>query len=358
MDAVTKPVFTAQRDIVRSRLMGAFIIVLAAVSLTGCTGGGSVPFGSALFAPKTYALSPIIGAPPEISEQMTQALVQQGQANGVTIVPNGKDAPLTIRGYLVASRERRGATISYIWDVNDAGGKRVNRVAGEQQVPRPSSDPWSGVGATELRQIADKTIAGLSGRGGGATSSPPATASAPTSSTASAPSSPSGSGAGGAAAGGLTGFFNRNFGGGSSGAATSATSGASSPGASATSVASTGPATTLVATVTGAPGDGQTSLTRAMQKHLSADGIKLARSRGGNVYTVQGKVSVSSASGNRETVRIDWTVMDPRGKKLGTVSQQNTISKGSLNGPWGAIADAAAGAAADGIINLLPKQRG
>jgi hypothetical protein len=37
------------------------------------------------------------------------------------------------------------------------------------------------------------------------------------------------------------------------------------------------------------------------------------------------------------------------------VSQQNTIPKGSLNGPWGAIADAAAGAAADGIVKLLPK---
>jgi hypothetical protein len=48
-------------------------------------------------------------------------------------------------------------------------------------------------------------------------------------------------------------------------------------------------------------------------------------------------------------------VVDPTGKKLGTVSQQNTIPRGSLNGPWGAIADAAAGAAADGIIKLLPK---
>jgi hypothetical protein len=52
---------------------------------------------------------------------------------------------------------------------------------------------------------------------------------------------------------------------------------------------------------------------------------------------------------------IDWQVLDPTGKKLGTVSQQNMIPRGSLNGPWGAIADAAASAAADGIIKLLPK---
>ena len=47
--------------------------------------------------------------------------------------------------------------------------------------------------------------------------------------------------------------------------------------------------------------------------------------------------------------------MERYSELVGTVSQQNTIPKGSLNGPWGAIADAAARAAADGIIKLLPK---
>ena len=63
LDAVIKPVFTALRDSTRSRLMGVLVIVFAAVSLSGCTGGGSVPFGSTLFAPKTYALSPIAFSP-------------------------------------------------------------------------------------------------------------------------------------------------------------------------------------------------------------------------------------------------------------------------------------------------------
>lgn len=70
---------------------------------------------------------------------------------------------------------------------------------------------------------------------------------------------------------------------------------------------------------------------------------------------MRGKVSLTNASGNRQRIRIDWQVVDPNGRRLGTVSQQNTIPKGSLNGPWGAIADAAAAAAADGIIKLLPK---
>jgi hypothetical protein len=56
----------------------------------------------------------------------------------------------------------------------------------------------------------------------------------------------------------------------------------------------------------------------------------------------------------KQSVRIDWQC-SIRAVRVGTVSQQNTIPKGSLNGPWGAIADAAAGAAADGIVKLLPK---
>jgi hypothetical protein len=111
----------------------------------------------------------------------------------------------------------------------------------------------------------------------------------------------------------------------------------------------------MVSPVSGAPGDGVKSLTAAIKKRLYAKGVKLASIQSGNTYTVKGVVSLTDAAGGRESIRIDWQVIDPSGKRLGTVSQQNTIPKGSLNGPWGAIADAAAGAAADGIVKLLPK---
>ena len=97
------------------------------------------------------------------------------------------------------------------------------------------------------------------------------------------------------------------------------------------------------------------SLTAAIKKRLYAKGVKLTSVQSENIYTVKGIVSLTDTSGGKQSIRIDWQVIDPSGKKVGTVSQQNTIPKGSLNGPWGAIADAAAGAAADGIIKLLPK---
>ena len=52
-----------------------------------------------------------------------------------------------------------------------------------------------------------------------------------------------------------------------------------------------------------------------------------------------------------------WQVVDPAGRKLGTVSQKNSIPQGSLNGAWGKTADAAASAASQGIIKLLPKTK-
>ena len=54
----------------------------------------------------------------------------------------------------------------------------------------------------------------------------------------------------------------------------------------------------------------------------------------------------------KQPITIDWSVTDPSGKKLGTVSQKNEGSTGSLDGSWGKTADAAAAAAAQEIVQL------
>jgi hypothetical protein len=264
------------------------------------------------------AVAPIIGTSPEVAQEMTTALVAAGKDRNLTLLTEGGKANYTLRGYLVASSEKRGSTISYIWDVNDAQGQRVGRISGDEVVAtRSGSDPWSGVDSAAIRSIAGKTTsqlaAILSRRGGSANAVAAASDAAPAApaTTASTPPPPS--------------------------------------------LASPKAAGVVVAPVAGAPGDGQRSLTTALKKRLYAGGVKLANGTATGVYMVKGSVKLVDASGGKQSIRIDWLVLDPSGKKLGTVSQQNTIPKGSLNGPWGAIADAAAGAAADGIIKLLPK---
>ena len=107
-------------------------------------------------------------------------------------------------------------------------------------------------------------------------------------------------------------------------------------------------------TVAGGPGDGEQALTAALSRRLAGAGVKTASPEATNVYSVEGTVHVMAAKGGRQSVRIDWTVFAPDGSTLGGVSQTKLVRKGSLDKKWGAAADAAAGAAADEIVKLLP----
>jgi hypothetical protein len=275
-------------------------------------------------------LAPIVGAPPNLAKQFAQELATAGNDNKLTITPDGTGSPYTLKGYLVATSEKKGAKISYILDIADTKGQRVGRVSGEQLIAgRSGADPWSGVDSTAIHGLATKIASQIAASMSGGAPPPVASGPAPSPSPGLAPSpSPS----------------------------------ASAPGAAASAApaarASKGPVTTIVTPVSGAPGDGTKSLTAAIKKRLYAKGVKLATVPTGNTYTVKGIVSVTDGSGGKQNIRIDWQVLDPSGKRVGTVSQQNNIPKGSLDGPWGAIADAAAGAAADGIVKLLPKPSG
>jgi hypothetical protein len=112
----------------------------------------------------------------------------------------------------------------------------------------------------------------------------------------------------------------------------------------------------MVPSVSGAPGDGSVTLTGAIQRELTRNGVPLTEKPTGQTYRVEGKVVVGEGKDGRQPIQIDWNVKDPQGKNLGTVSQKNEIPQGSLDGAWGKTADAAAAAAAQGILKLLPPQ--
>ncbi len=321
MDASPPCVCRRLRHIVTTALIAAVVFGLHAGGFAGVAKAGFFSDAAGRLFGRSSSrldLAPIVGAPPNIAKQFAQELAAAGADNKLTITPDGTGSPYTLKGYLVATAERKGAKISYILDITDSKGQRVGRVSGEQLVAgRAGADPWSGVNSAALHglavQIAPQIAASMSGGG-----SPPPVASGPAPS-ASAPDTA-----------------------------------APAP----TARAAKGPVTTIVAPVSGAPGDGMKSLTAAIKKRLYAKGVKLATVQTGNTYTVKGIVSVTDGSGGKQSIRIDWQVIDPNGKRVGTVSQKNNIPKGSLDGPWGAIADAAAGAAADGIVKLLPKPSG
>jgi hypothetical protein len=255
----------------------------------------------------------------QLSTQLSDALEKQRIA--VAKAPIDK-ADYTLRGYVFAAREKTGIKVGYVWDVMDPSGKRVNRINGEELVGTPDArDPWAAVTPKVVQAITGKTAASL----GVWLPNHLQAAIANTQSTA------------------------------ATGALPAPTALAS---AAATTTGSLGREASIVAlvpSVTGAPGDGAVSLTGALQQELSRNGIALADGASPMAYRVEGKVTMGAGRDGRQPIQIDWHVKDPQGKRLGTVSQKNDIPQGSLDGSWGKTADAAAAAAAQGILKLLPQ---
>jgi len=110
-----------------------------------------------------------------------------------------------------------------------------------------------------------------------------------------------------------------------------------------------------VAKITGAPGDGNDSLTAGMRLALGRRGFTLFAKPEPNSFVIAGAVALTPFDQEREKITITWTVFDPGGKKMGDIEQSNVIPKGSLNGQWGGVAKEITVAAAEGLLDLLGK---
>ena len=104
--------------------------------------------------------------------------------------------------------------------------------------------------------------------------------------------------------------------------------------------------------VTGAPGDGNESLGRAMQTELTRMGLRLADAPGEGVLRLGGTVTMADA-GREQRVAIAWRLADPKGTEIGTIAQENAIPRGRLDRTWGDIAWVAAQGGAYGLGDLL-----
>jgi len=251
-------------------------------------------------------------------------------------VAEGPGVQYTLRGYVVSAREQAKTKVSYIWDVTDPTGKRVNRISGEEVAPASASaDPWASVTPSVMSAISNKTATQLAGWLPANTT--PTAAPAVAGAVQTAPAAVN----------------------------SAARSAASAPVQQARAAVPNGTVTgsidkgvnAIIPSVTGAPGDGSVSLTRAIRSEMTRNGVALGAAPTPQSYRVEGRVALrQSSSAGQQEINIDWDVRDPTGKKLGTVSQKNAIQAGSLDGAWGKTADAAAAAAAQGILKLLPNR--
>lgn len=346
--------------ITAGRFKSARAVVLAAAAafaLAGCESSSNILGGAQTPGPEAsltsplptgantqtakLEIAPVIGAPENISRDLQTQLTSSMERNRISVAraPGGK-GEYTLRGYVVAAREKTGSKISYIWDVTDQGGKRANRITGEVFAPGGGADPWAAVSPQVIQNIADKTAVQLASSLPGS-SIPVASAASPVSTAAATPPATSYS-----ATAPMT----------SPSSVATAAATPVAPAGPTTGSIDTGPVSTVVPAVTGAPGDGGATLTSAIQRELTKNGVALTSAPSGQTYKVEGKVAMGQGKDGKQPIQIDWNVIDPKGKKLGTVSQKNEVPQGSLDGAWGKTADAAAAAAAQGILKLLPQK--
>lgn len=338
-----------------------FLVTLAVV--IGFAGFGLAGCGSSLFdvannstqdpvpAPKAaveapvakVALNAIVGPPDALGKQLHQDFASALGQQRVTVAAKDESADFHLRPYILAAKEKNGTKVSYVLDVSDPAGKRVNRFTGEEMVPaNPSRDPWAAITPQVAQSITAKAtgsfVAWLPNARAAVASAPPAPAAAPPPAakddpppapTARAPRPAAKTNVATAPSEQTTGSIERD----------------------------SGPVSALVPTVTGAPGDGSKSLTAAIQRELQGKGVPLANGPSPSTYRVEGAVTMGAAREGKQAIQIEWVVKDPQGKRLGTVSQKNDIPEGSLDGAWGRTAEQAAGAAVQGIAKLLPNNR-
>ncbi len=113
----------------------------------------------------------------------------------------------------------------------------------------------------------------------------------------------------------------------------------------------------VVLPVVGAPGTGNSDLTKAMRQTLSEAGWPVITKPRDNAITILGDVKLGPKQAQNQQVALAWTVKTPDGRTLGTVKQANTVPAGSLEGGFGDNALFAAQAAASGIYDLVKKYR-
>jgi hypothetical protein len=359
----------------RALRASAVLITLGSVAvLGGCSSNDSVFGGDgnpqAAVAPQSQkaklAFVPLVGAPANVSAQLTAGLVDEVEKQGIPVARTASEqTDYTVKGYIVAAPEKSGSKLSYIWDVSDKSGQRAHRITGEEFAPgKISGDPWATVDAAVLGRIANATATQLAAWvptqggtadplvAGGATATGAATS--VDGSGASAPSLAKGeSNLGNSGSGVKTANVQLNAGQGG----TLQTGEVVPETGNATTSLNAGSKIVVVPPVEGAPGDGEVSLTKAMRKQLAGQGYQVVEAPVPGAYLVKGKIVMDPPEGGKQKIKITWAVHDPTGQYLNTAKQDPVIPQGSLDGAWGRTADAAAAGAAPKIIKIMQDGR-
>jgi hypothetical protein len=118
------------------------------------------------------------------------------------------------------------------------------------------------------------------------------------------------------------------------------------------------PPRVFFAGVTGAPGDGNTALTRLMVARLPTLGDVLVDSARAADFTVRGEIKTAPGAGKSVRVEIQWIIVDAQARESGRVVQINEVPPGTLDHYWGEVAEVVATEAAGGVHEVVQQASG
>ncbi len=116
------------------------------------------------------------------------------------------------------------------------------------------------------------------------------------------------------------------------------------------------PAQVVIKGVTGAPGDGDTSLARQIGLDLGKGGVVVQKTPENADFVVEGQVHTVPAGKGVVRIELQWIVTDAQGREAGRVVQLNEVPEAAISGLWGDVAIAAGQEAAGGVRDVIDKQ--
>ncbi|MGE0151308.1 MAG: hypothetical protein AB7R90_01730 [Reyranellaceae bacterium] len=285
------------------------------------------------------AVQAVANLPAEGGERLAAAMAVALRNEGVAADIDPQGPSLTLAGIANVREVPNELEVKVTWFLLDTGGRRLSQM---DQITRGRVEDWIEGNDRLISRIAQnhaRPVAGMinlysaSARGG----RPEATAADGNGAPAIPPDKPDRNAANG------------------NGAQPAAAPAKSAPVQQAAAAAKPRQVRIVVPRVTGAPGDGQDSLTAGMKRALGRRNFAIVAKADPDSLTVRGKVEMKPFNNGREVITITWAVLDSKNNPVGEIEQSNVIPAGALNGEWGPIAREITVAAAEGLLDLLDK---
>lgn len=106
-----------------------------------------------------FAFITLTGIPGQSRFDLEKALVKYAATRNLTItVTDDASATYRVKGYMSAVGDQNGTLLVYTWDVYDAAGRPLHRIAGQQTGAAASADPWAGVRPGDIDAAARETV--------------------------------------------------------------------------------------------------------------------------------------------------------------------------------------------------------